>query len=98
MVMTENRFSRARLIEILSDPDSPECQELLAPLSDDERRVLRYRLVQVPTMARLDPNRVPPPPFPDEDMQRLAISMTRKLMDVELGRLLDDTEEPRTTS
>jgi hypothetical protein len=70
--MSEHRFSRAKLIEILGTPYSPEREELLAPLSNDERRVFLYRLVHVPAMARLDPNRIPAPPFSDAEMKRLG--------------------------
>src|ERR1700738_3133658 len=45
-VNAEQRWSRRRLIEILSDTGAPERAAILARLSEDERRVLLYRFVQ----------------------------------------------------
>lgn len=84
-------FTRKELIEILSNPDSPEREAILTRLTPDERRVILYRLVQVPGMARLDPNRVPPPPFSDAEMKRHATKIAEKLMEIVWERL--DAEE-----
>lgn len=80
-------FTRKELIEILSNTDSPQREAILARLTADERRVILYRLVQVPTMARLEPNRIPPPPFPDPEMRRLATKIVEKLTWIELEQL-----------
>jgi hypothetical protein len=48
-------------------------------LTNDERRAVVYLYDTVPTMARVDPNRLPPPPFSDRDMQRLQATAAKKL-------------------
>jgi len=42
-------------------------------------------------MARLDVNRIPPPPFPYVEMKRHATKITAKLMEVAWERI--DAEE-----
>ncbi len=50
-----------------------------------------YRLVQVPAMAGLDPNRILPPPFADPEMKRHATKIAEKLMEIVWERI--DAEE-----
>ncbi len=84
-------LTRKELIEILSDPASPQREAILARLTQDERRVILYRLVHVPELARLDPNRIPSPPFSDVEMKRHGTKIAEKLMEIAWERI--DAEE-----
>jgi hypothetical protein len=75
----------------LSEPASPQREAIPARLTPDERRVILYRLIHVPELGRLDPNRIPPPPFSDAEMKRHGMKIAEKLMEIAWERI--DAEE-----
>lgn len=70
--------------------ESEERELILSLLTADERRALNYKFVTVPSVARVDPNRIPDPPFPDQEMKRLLKSAYHEILDHILGGILDD--------
>jgi len=52
---------------------------LLERLTGEERRALAYKYVTVPRVGRIDPDRIPEPPFPDREMTRLLKSGLAKV-------------------
>ncbi len=64
---------------------------MITSLTSNERRAVQYQYVTVPSLARIDPDRIPDPPFPDSEMARLLASALTKIE----ARLERPTEEMR---
>ncbi len=73
----DTRVSLRSLVGVLLH--SEERESMLVALTADERRALIYRYSTVPTLGRIDPNRIPEPPFPDRQMTRLTTAGLQKI-------------------
>src|SRR2546427_12747253 len=86
------RRALRELLFALLDSDSEERAEMFWLLTPDEQRAFKYRWHTIPSLARVDPNRLPPSPFPDPMMKRLLKSASEKVMIFQVEGLLDDEE------
>ena len=86
--MAENSF-RDKLFNLLSS-DCKEKEAILSLLTSDERRALSYKFFVVPSVAHVDPNRIPEPPFPDQQMKQLLKSAGHKMLDYVIEKIVDD--------
>ena len=80
---------RDKLINLLSS-DSEEQKLIRSLLNSDEWRALHYMFVTVPSTGRIDPNRIPRPPFSERDMRRFLKSAGHKITDYTIDRIMDD--------
>lgn len=95
--MADTMRFRDRLVEFFSTP-SDERDEMLSRLGDDERRAFAYQCYHIPVGARVDPNRLPPPPFPDREMHVLLKSATEKVSFWIAEKIIEDRPPTFLTS
>lgn len=69
--------------------DSEDVTDMLSRFTDEERKAYLYQCRIVPGIARVDPNRIPDPPFPDDKMRRLLNSASEKFSDWLLERIIE---------
>jgi hypothetical protein len=85
------RAIREKLFNLL-DSESEERRALFSLFTPEEETAFRYRWHTIPAMARVDPNKIPEPPFPDAEMPRLVRSANEKYIGLLLEALLEDSE------